>query len=226
MAPRISLIVPYRGDDGERDRIWAWCRRWWVSILDQSWEVILTDSGDELFHRGKSLNQGVARSHGQILILADADTIVSDINNAIELAEAGRWSVAYADQQYYNLTKEFTQSLLLRTPGVPVPLEGDWDHRLTSWSGVIAMPRKAFEEVNGLDERCISWGYDDDIFKLSLDSLWGPCARANGHAVHLWHPRGLDFDNPYIGQNKALCDQYRVAAPYPDQVRSLVSSRG
>ncbi len=210
----LSIITPYRSDDAERTRNWEWCHRRWQALLPTA-GLVICDSGHEPFNRGASINLGVENWAGDVLVIADADVAVSsgDVAAAVEAAYSGQWVIAYAEDGYHTLTVEATERLLAADPAgrLPVPYDGPWTclDRVESVSGVLAMPRGAFERAGGFDTRWDGWGGEDRAFAITLDMVWGPPARTPGPLLHLWHPRGLDFRSPGWPANAALLERYR-----------------
>lgn len=206
----VSLIVPYRPVGLERPRNWAWCQARWETLLPDA-KLVVCDSGDDPFNRGRSINQGVERSEGDLLIIADADTAISDVADLLALATTGAWVIGY--DWYYTLQPEPTGRLLAYDPADPLPdpaVLGCTDpDRVRSVSGVLAMPREAFEQAGGFEEGWRGWGCDDRAFAIVMDKEWGHHARVDGWALHLWHPRGLDFQSPDWPHNAALLERYR-----------------
>jgi hypothetical protein len=226
---KVSVIVPWRADGGQRDRLWAWCLGFWRSQLDPSAaEILECDSGDERFTRGRSINLGVSRARGDLLVIADADTFVSALPEALRLCDwGGRWTIAYDEWEYHFLTPEATERRLALSPvvGTYEPVEGEWKERLVSRSGCIVFTRAMWETVGGYDPRFYGWGYEDDALVAAADTLLGHHSRAEGWAVQLWHPHieSERFEQPHIGENRALSDRYALARGNPDAMRALIA---
>jgi hypothetical protein len=223
---QVSLIVPWRGGDPMRERLWRFCRRYWVSHYPE-FELIECDSGDEPFTRGRSINQGVEKSKGQILVLADADTLVAHIDEAIAHASGGDWSIAYQAGEYRALTEAATEALLKTDPTGQLrePKREDCREIITSYSGVLAMPREAFDKVGGFAHQFLGWGAEDVALMFALDTLWKPCVRARGWAVAPWHPHLEEdrFQQPHYKDNDALCRRFEGAYRNPSAMQHLVS---
>lgn len=221
----VSVLIPWRSGNGERETIFRWTQLRWLDLLPQAELVVAGDKG-EPFNRSRARNNAFANSFGDILVIADADTIVPSkgaIEQAIETAEAGEWVLPY--DIYYNATQAQTVRLLDRRPSVDVPEPEEWEFRLTdSSAGVLVMPRAAFEAAGGYDENFVGWGFEDRAFADALDTLWGPCRRLPGYVVHLWHPvrAGDAFDNPAIHDNQSRWLQYRRAVGNRTAMAELV----
>jgi predicted glycosyltransferase involved in capsule biosynthesis len=224
-AAAVSLIVPWRGGDPDRERIWAWMRRYWVSHYPE-FELIECDSGEEPFSRGNSRNVGVERSHGDVLVIADADTLVAHVDEAVRIAERGEWCLAYEQARYLALTQEATDALLKTDPTGPLrePIKSECREIITSYGGIQAMPRAAFDKVGGYCRGFVGYGGEDVAFMFAMDTLWSPHVRASGWAIAPKHPHPEEerFQSPYWPANDALCKRFEHAYRNPSAMRHLV----
>ncbi len=108
----------------------------------------------------------------------------------------------------------------------PAAAKTDWVGEAVSWSGLVMVPREGFEAVRGYDERISWWGADDCAFALTMNALWGDCARLPGAAFHLWHPAPLDqtYGHQEHRRQQALVDRYIAAAGDPDAISRVRAS--
>jgi len=207
-----TVVIPWRTDGGSRQRIHDWVFERW-SLVYPTTAIIVADSGDETFSRGASRNVGVEQSSTSVVVLADSDTvpIKAFVDAAVATAERGTMCFAYDKKRYYNLAEGPTERYLNLSPMTEVtkPLPGEYEHELTSWAGMIAVPRANFDQIGGYDERFVGWGHEDLAFQIKMDAECGPHERVNGgYVVHLWHPRGdATFDTTHELQNRALFKQ-------------------
>lgn len=217
----VSVLFGYLHDDGRRDVLFGYTLRWWKTNFPD-YQICVGRNFDQPFHRGKARNDAFVDATGDTLIIADADTIptVDGVTEAVGNTQAHNWwTLPYGEERYYNLTEEYTNLLLEQGPDgdLPEPTEGQWDHRVTSWAGCLILPRGAFVEVGGYDERFVGWGGEDNAFQLCLDSLWGQHCRVDSYVSHLWHPRGdADFSQPNWPRNQALLRRYQKARTRDD----------
>lgn len=203
----ISILFPYRGDDGPRDQIFGHVLHWWKRHFPEA-QICVGRNFDQPFNRGTARNDAYQQSTGQLLIVADADTMptLTGVRDAIaDVAEAQCWSLPYGETRYYNLTQETTRYVLDRKlDRIPEPTQ--FEHKVTSWAGCLVMTREAWETVGGYREDFTGWGYEDNYMALKLDTFWGPCHRQASYCCHLWHPIAKEntFEQPTIGHNRAL----------------------
>lgn len=221
----ISILIPYLPDQGPRDELFEIVLRYWGEVLPAA-EIVVGTNMEEPFNRGAARNDAFKNSSGDTLIIADADTLIprDQIYDALHLIISGEapWSIPYT--VYYNLleeeTKEITEdfSIYIKEPT-------RWEHRLLeSVAGILVLPRAAYVEVNGYDERFRGWGGEDRAFDFALDALWGKKVRLEGFIEHLWHPRGdADFSQPFWNHNAALLRTYQGAFVNPVLMSRLVA---
>lgn len=229
----ISVLIPWRTDDGQRDRVLDWILRRYALMWPEV-QVVLGTNDDEPFNRSSARNNAAEQADGDVFVIADADTIVPDFGRLTWAAHAvdsglAPWIVPYAENQYFNLSMGATESLLGMEPDVPLAMNPRfaiaWEHKITSWAGALVLTRSAFEAVGGYDERFNGWGYEDNSFRYAMDTLVGPHERLDGAAWHLWHPiaEGTNFDQPHIKFNRELYERYTSAQGKPAYMRQVVA---
>lgn len=234
----VSLIVPYRADiraerrkprlveGAHRSEIWTWSRSRWESLFP-AYEII-TGEGQAVaeMNRAQARNAAVAASNGEILVIADADTVCpsDQISRALELVRGGeaQWVIAYHD--YYQLTGKDTRALLTRPPIAALnrPLRPRWSTDQGN-AGMLVVTRAAFDRVEGYDERFEKWGWEDWAFTDALGTLVHGAVRVPGYVLHLCHPRPIDKTK---SQGKALAVRYEAALDYPDVMEDLIHEEG
>ena len=188
----VSVLFPYRPDGGQRDRLASWVTARWQHYFPDFELVRGEPAYNQPFNRSQAINKAFKDSHGTHIIVADLDTIFcpEDIDQSFTLIEGGAlWG--YAFRGYFNLTQEFTESLLEKPPSEKVALQ---DARFQDWgfenvSGMIVMTRQAFREIGGFDEDFKGWGWEDFAFDAVATKRLGPPFRVpQGYVLHLWHP--------------------------------------
>lgn len=197
---KISILIPYRPEDGsKREHHWRIesfkkTVEFWNSIEGYDIEVVTSDSIADRFNRSEARNNAFVKSTGDILVIADADTIVphKSFKEAVERVSSGElaWAIPYI--HYYNLSVDFTKILLESEGVLPQPSDlthpASYEHKVLSYAGCLVLPREAYDVVGGYDEDFKGWGYEDNAFRLALDNEWGVHTRVDGAAWHLWHP--------------------------------------
>jgi glycosyltransferase involved in cell wall biosynthesis len=227
---RLSILIPYGGTEEWRQRHFYWLLDRYGKLLPDAQIVIGTS--DEPFNRGKARNEAFSKSTGDVLLIADADTIfhLDQIEAAINMLQGHRtWVIPYG--WYYNLNRETSENILMLDSGETVmepTSPASWEHKVESWAGLLVMPREAFEQVGGYDEGFQGWGYEDNAFRLALDTLWGSHTRLPwSYCLHLWHPIAADggFEQPHIHENRARYRLYEAAVGNPAAMRRVINGR-
>lgn len=224
---KLSIIIPYKSDGGQRDRLFRWVSSRW-QILFPDAEIVLGRNKDDPFSRGAARNDGFLRCAGDTIVLADADTAINpgQIDAAVGMVWDGvPWVLPY--QTYFNLTEEYTETVLGFKSTVELVEPDVWEHKLESWAGVLVMSREAFFDVHGYDERFTGWGFEDNSFQKALDTLCGPFSRVEGNVQHLWHeaPHESTWGQPNFRENQMLHQRYSRAYGDKDAMLELIKER-
>jgi len=227
---KVVGLVPRLADQGERDRLWRWCKRYWGEHFP---ELLIIEGHDETpgpFNRSAALN-AAADGEWDVAVILDADTILEadQIRRGIEIAaETG------------HLVLPFTDRCLLNRQGTRRILEGyrgPWGRfvsarqtpadRYVYISGCQVVPRVLWDEIGGFDERFESYGGEDDAFHAASVALTGHDAREDrleGTAWHLWHRPSPEARNrPARKLVMALAERYTDCAEDEDRMRALLA---
>lgn len=201
---RISLLVPFRTDHAERERNWRWLRDYWANELPEA-EVIVGTDHNTPFCKTHAVNEAFRKATGDVIVILDADCYIPGeaIREAArEIREARRhgrklWFIPY--RRFYRLTEAASLRLLESDPACPAtfpdpPPSGDMDTfggvSFGHWYGALiqVMPREAFIEAGGMDERFRGWGGEDISFMHAVDTLYARHKTIRGPVFHIHHP--------------------------------------
>lgn len=216
MTIPISLLMPVGFTDRRRHEIYLWTMSRWRGQFPE-WQFCEGTSSPTNYNRSQARNDAYRQADGEILVITDADCITNKANvlEAIRLVTSGKAAWVIAHHTFYSLTKEFSDALLVLPPEIDdlgdFYVNSDWKMVDRSDAGVLVVPRDAYESIKGYDERFNGWGYEDNAFAIKLRKFWGPSQRTRGDVAHLWHPRGEDFEQPYIKDNEKLYEEIRAA---------------
>lgn len=151
------------------------------------------------------------RSAGEVIVMADADSLV----------EIGQLRTAVAEARAADgIVVPFSEYLRLDEGGRQV------ERVENSVGGVVVYSRRTWEEAGGYDERFGRWGGDDAAFALAAELLVAPMRRLLGTCWHFWHepqPESIPGHAGYTEQF-AILGQYRDAADV-EAMRDLVRAR-
>lgn len=221
---KVSIHIPYslHSKNEERARLCAFVINRWRTLFP-NFQLSVSDDPvvDSVWNRSRARNNSINNSDSDYIVIADADTICPSeaITDALDYIEGrkpfGAWVLPYHDSGYYNLTKEYTERILGLDPKSELPSENEliYEHKIESWAGILVMSRKAWDTVGGYDESFIGWGYEDNAFRLALDTLWTRHTRLDYPILHLWHsaPEDTRFGQPNISHNQRLYQKYVAA---------------
>lgn len=189
------FLVPRRDDGGHRDKLWAYARARWEKYFPDV-AIFEGHHDDGPFNRSAAINRA-ARAAGDwdVGVIIDSDVVlsVSQVRAAIAKAEA-TGHVTWAHRRWRGIREDASIRLVADERDLGSELSRDELDLVVertnplSWSCCIAVPRRVFDDLGGLDERFRGWGFEDMAFQSVICGLYG-YERIEGDVVHLWHPR-------------------------------------
>jgi glycosyltransferase involved in cell wall biosynthesis len=215
--PSVSILIPF--DSEEPNRLAA--HKFVLKGLPSGVELITGGEHPSGFERATARNILAAHAIGDVLVFLDADSYVDpgDLLFGVDWAmENSGWGFPY--QTYGCLNWAATQRVLLGQLDPQDTVNEDFEHVFPSLNdpepsvgGCVIVSRKAFERVNGYDERFKGWGFEDRAFARSLTKLVGPPIYVASWLFHLWHPtpESERFEQPHMKENQQLWFAYRDA---------------
>lgn len=203
---KLSIIFPYRPGNKYYDTNLVYVRNKLEKEFPKS-EIILgeEDNTNLPFSRSNAINNGVAQSNNNILMIHDTDMLLpkKNIEKGTKLLKT--YPMIYPYYHYLLLSKETSQKIkngmdytyedLLKTDiqelGEPGNIGG----------GAILLRRDAYDTIGGYDERFIGWGWEDVLFNYKIketypvyEGAWGKWLD-NDNIFHLWHPEADKNNN-------------------------------
>lgn len=213
----VNVIIPWWGEttDTWRLRSLDFVLEMWKSF---GMKVIIGRDDSPVFNLSHARNVGVGESTSELVILADADVVISEsqIRTALDIvSKSETWVIPY--DVYFNLTMGDTENVLNKTKD---PADCEWDHCILSWAGLAVLKREVYSNFGGHDERFVGWGEEDVAFRLKLDHEYAAHKRVQGNIYHLWHPVSNEttFGSPeYVLNRELLNGEYRAKYGWVDE---------
>lgn len=243
----ISILIPFRDDDGTRTPVYEWLVRYWKAQLPGA-QIVRGHNDGQPFSKTSAFNDARSRAKGDVIALIDADCYLDAkvlLHCATEIRRERRrgrrlWFIPY--RHFYRLTDLATSHVLASAPSHPLKFPSPPDPRDTDnepeaashghWWGALAqvMPAEAFDLVGGTDPRFTGWGHEDVAFMRALDTLWCKHKTTPNQILHLWHPviRTASKLKLWPGQldsreSNLLAGRYYAAFGDPRLMRRLVN---
>ena len=192
---RTVFLVPRRADGGHRDKLWAYARARWEQYFPDV-AIFEGNHTEGPFNRSAAVNRAAeAAGAWDIGIIIDSDVLlsVSQVRAAIDRAErTGR--VTWGHRRWRGIREDMATRIVADSRDLGPELSRDELDLMVertnpiSWSCCIAVPRAVWDDLGGMDERFVGWGYEDMAFQSIVVGLYGH-ERIEGDVVHLWHPR-------------------------------------
>lgn len=230
MLNRVSVLIPYKPDNGIRDKTFKWVKSFYNNTMPEvEWCVGKTLSTP--FNRAEAINLAAKQATRDIFVIADSDIIIDPkiIKQSILMLNEHAWIIPYS--KCLDLSESSTERLLEQLPEWPLPGNIDVDDRFKDRKynpvgGVIVVGRKNFNRVKGFDERFVGWGGEDDAFSYAMDTLCGTYKRIDDSSIyHLWHPKVGPEGNYNFENNRKLRSLYKQSKGNPEEMDELINKR-
>lgn len=203
----ISFLIPFRDSDGTRTEAATWIRARWMAHYPDAEFIVESDDGLDPFNKSMAVNKAFSKSHGEIIVILDADTWVPEelFQQALTRVTSGTAAWVIPATVSWRLTESATRRIIAHDPSQQMYYSRP---DIEQVSGVVGfchvLPRSAFEMVGGMDERFRGWGGEDGAFKMSVNTLWGSADRLHGTLVSLWHDRPRDYMGRRIWKGQTM----------------------
>jgi len=208
----VSIIVPFQCKDltSQRVKNWKWLERYWSYHFPGAEIIVGVDEVSEKnlgipFSKAAAINEAVSRAKGDVLVIVDADGYISakHVRHCIKEIRESRadrerlWFIPY--RQFYRLTQAASRRILESNPHNPympptppnvndIQCTSGSQHGHWFGAGIQIMPREAFKEVGGWDERFRGWGGEVHAAMRAMDTLYWSHKTLPGQFLHIWHP--------------------------------------
>ncbi len=184
----LSVIIPWRMPrQSDRREIAQWCFERYKYLWPDA-EFVFSDSGDEIFSRGKSINKGIVDCTGDYCIVTDADYLFG-VDLAKGIINDKAWTVAIQSENYYFI-EEGNTNLILRSKSPEMSIENITlkvnKNPYFVYGGILAFPKNNFVKF---DENLVGYGYEDNIWYICMNAVHGTEYRTKFQMFHLYHRR-------------------------------------
>lgn len=191
-----SILIPYRGDGGQRERLWKHCKQLWDQL---PYEVVIgADSGDGPFSAAQAFNDAHSRATGDKIIVYGADQLpdVDAIEDALNHLDTHPWIALYGSTALHTAEATF-QILAGITP----------THEPQTVPTCVAIVGVRSDKWINYDERFRGWGSEDTAWRYALQAMYGetPAPHRTLHAL---------YHKPSSRQHAE--DNYRLLLEYMD----------
>ncbi|WHY78268.1 glycosyltransferase family 2 protein [Neobacillus sp. WH10] len=229
MLNNVSVLIPYKPDNGLRDRLFKWVKAFYETMMPEV-ELCIGETLSEPFNRSQAINIAAKQATRDVFVIADADVFYDPqiLVQGMRLLDQHAWVIPYFTWQ--DLSESSTEKLLVHSPQWPLPFKVKYKERKFKKSkpisGVNIVTRENFNKVKGFDERFVGWGREDNAFKDAMNTVCGPFIRLKSTSIyHLWHPKVGFRGNPNIGNNNKLFKRYTKNRGNIDKMKKLINER-
>jgi hypothetical protein len=226
----LSLIIPFRDDDGTRTAVKEWIVARWRHHHPDAEIIVGSDDGGTPFSKTLAVNRAFDRSSGDIVGMLDSDVWIAPehTREAVDLIARGAARWVKPASKVFRLTEAATARLVAQDPRVPFPKPSrdDYESIRKIWGLFHLFPRAAFEAIGGYDPRFRGWGGEDTAAIAAMDTLWGEHTMLPHSLYHLYHPHATNAAGEAIwegqtARNTDLRDRYDAARGKPELMRVL-----
>lgn len=178
------IVIPWRPTDS---RIPAFIKLInWYQTKFPKLEIILSDSGSDVFNLSGSRNIGIEKAFSKgakYVVVSDADVFMSSaammdsINNTIL-----NKTISNPYTTYINLSDQATLDFFNNDQnsikkyswiGVAPTVKNNKISDFNPCSGVNIIPKEVWEKIGGFDESFVGWGYEDNAYLLKYYNEYG-----------------------------------------------------
>jgi len=224
----VSVIVPWRPDNGPRDRAWDWIRRRYAA-LHPWFEVVVGTCPDAHWRKGVAVARAIEQASGWTLVIADADCFVSAkaLRDSVAIVETNpevSWVIPHGK---VNRLDEAATAEVMAGPFGRRDFTGLGLQRAAyegyPGGGMLVIERSKYEASGGIPSVFKGWGAEDEALSVILDTLVpGQRVRLGHDLIHLYHPQLRRLSHDRYQTNRRL---YRAIAELegePDELWDLL----
>lgn len=225
MLKDVSVLIPFKSDNGPRDAIFKWVLDYYTQLMPEA-EICIGTSKTELFLRSQAINDAAKKATREIFVIADADLVYDSEMLVKSINLLNKYSLVYPYHKIMYLSECNTQEILKSQPVWPLKISDRiFQLPYDPFGGVNVVTRKNFEVIGGFDERFVGWGGEDNAFFIAITTLFGPHLRLERNGYHLWHPTVGAKGNPNYKNNFLLAKKYLKANGNQEAIWELINKK-
>ncbi len=141
---------------------------------------------DQPYNRARAFNDGVRLAQGEVLILHDNDLLVPACYalRAFDLFKKG-YEVSQLKRFIFYVNKTSTRNTMV-IKNIPKNMRCEQVVENSCGGGSLALSKKAYWDIGGMDEDFVGWGGEDNEFwdRCLTRKVW---EYASLPIIHLWH---------------------------------------
>lgn len=211
----VAVIVPRdTGEKSDRAAIWARLREHYAQQHPE-WEVIEGRCHSTNWCKGEAVADALKRCRRQVLVIADADCLVSQdalVASVAAVQSGAPWAVPH--DRVLRMSREFTAQALSAPAGAVSGMAAITlarpEYTGYAGGGIFVVSRAVYDAAGGIPSSFRGWGAEDQAFAVILDCLAGPHIRGAANLYHFWHNPHPSKRTP--GNNNKRLQQIRSAA--------------
>ena len=224
---KVAILVPRREGFADRDRLWAFARRWWVKDFPD-WVLVEGHHDEGPFNRSAAINAASdAAGDWDAAVIIDSDVLADPtaVRHAVDYAVATD-APALAYHERAMLTANGTEKVLRG-------FSGSWDRLAPkrihdACSSAVVVSRPLWDAVGGFDEAFVGWGWEDVAFRCAVETMADkPLMKVASVIWHLHHTvsRENNRDQQTFHDNAARGALYRAARFDRPAMQRLLADR-
>lgn len=207
----ISILIPFRST-GDRTEQFNWLQKKWKEEYPEAEIIVEEDDGQNPFSKTIAVNKAYKKSTSDIIAIVDADVWVNPEILTKAANEIRNKKVAWVQpcKTVYRIDKETTYNIIKQKTNYNIEtVKEENTERVTGVVGLVAVcSREQYEYIGGMDERFRGWGWEDTVFNITLNTLFGKSSEWDNIVYHLWHPRARDENGNAIWEGQTQRNAY------------------
>jgi hypothetical protein len=222
----VDVIVPIGEFDEHRKRAWGWVSARWDEV-HPNYNVILGETHASPWCKARAIRKALKGSTADILVIADADVWVENVERYVEMIDEGYVNWACPHRRVFRFNERGTD-MIVEDGLAPVDVAlhrgvlAQTPYTRMLGGGLVVLRRDLYDACP-IDPRFEGWGGEDGAWGFALVTVGGKRKQGEELLWHLWHEPAERLDRK-IGtmENHALCERYRLAADNVEATQALI----